>query len=44
MSEDRLNELSLLYIDKDIEIDYDYNISQFALRNPRRMQLINISD
>ena len=44
MSKDRLNVLSLLYIDKDIEIDCDYIISKFAIRNPRRMQLINILD
>ena len=44
MSEDRLNGLSLLYIHKDIDIDCDYIISKFALRNPRRMQLINILD
>ena len=41
MSEDQQNGISLLYIDKYIEIDCDYNISKFALRNPRRMQLIN---
>ena len=33
MSEYRLNRLSLLYIHKDIEIDCDYIISKFALRN-----------
>ena len=37
MSEDRLNERSLVYIDKDIEIYCDYIISKCALRNPRRM-------
>ena len=37
MSEDRLNGLSLLNIDKDIEIDCDYIISKFVLRNPSRM-------
>ena len=42
MSEDRLNGISLLYIHNDIEIDYDYIISKFALRNPRRMQSIYI--
>ena len=44
MSEDRINRISLLYIYKDIEIDCDYIISKFVLRNPRRMQLINILD
>ena len=29
---------------KDIQIDFDYIISKFALCNPRRMQLINIVD
>ena len=44
MSEDQLNGLYLLFINKDIDIDCVYNISKFALRNPRRMQLINILD
>ena len=44
MSENRLHRIYLLYIHKDIDIDYDYIISKFALRNPRRMQLINILD
>ena len=44
MSEDQLHGLSLLYIHKDIEINCDYDISKFALRNQRRMQLINILD
>ena len=44
MSEDRQNGLSLFDIDKDIDIDCDYILSQFSLRNPRRMQLINILD
>ena len=43
MSEDQLNRLSL-YIHKDIEIDCDYIISKFEIRNPRIMQLINILD
>ena len=41
MSEDQLNSLYVLYIHKYIEIYCDYIISKFALRNPRRMQLIN---
>ena len=44
MSEDLVNVLTLLYIHTDIEIDCDYIISKFALRNPRIMQLINILD
>ena len=43
MSEDQLNRLSL-YIYKDIEINCDYIISKFEIRNPRIMQLINILD
>ena len=42
MSENILNGLSLLYIHKDINVDCVYIISKVALRNPRRMQLINI--
>ena len=46
MSEDRLNRLSLLYIQtqRSLSIDRDNIISKFALSNPRRMQLINILD
>ena len=43
MSEDQLKIISL-YIHKDIEIDCDYIISKFEIRNPRIMQLINILD
>ena len=43
MSEDQLKRISL-YIHKDIEIDCDYIISKFEIRNPRIMQLINILD
>ena len=44
MSEDQLNRFSLyIYIYKDIEIDFDYIISKFEIRNPI-MQLINILD
>ena len=45
MSEDQLNRLYLyIYIHKDIEIDCDYIIYKFEIRNPRIMQLINILD
>ena len=43
MSEDQLKRISL-YIHKDIEIDCDYIISKFEIRNPRIKQLINILD
>ena len=43
MSEDQLKRISL-YIHKDIEIDCDYIISKFEIRNSRIMQLINILD
>ena len=43
MSEDQLKRISL-YIHKDIEIDCDYIISKFEIRNPRIMQLIYILD
>ena len=43
MSEDQL-QIIYLYIHKEIEIDCDYIISKFEIRNPRIMQLINILD
>ena len=43
MSEDQLNRHSL-YIYIYIQIDCDYIISKFEIRNPRIMQLINILD
>ena len=41
MSEDQLNRHSLYIY---IQIDCDYIISKFEIRNPRIMQLINILD
>ena len=41
MSEDQLNRHSLCIY---IQIDCDYIISKFEIRNPRIMQLINILD
>lgn len=39
MGEDRLNALLLLYIHKDIKIDYNEIVNMFANKNPRRMIL-----
>ena len=41
MSEERLNALLLLFIHRDIELDYNKIVDIFALRNARRMLLIN---
>ena len=37
MREDRLNTLLLLFIHKDIALDYDAIIDDYAKRNQRRM-------
>ena len=42
MGEGRLNALSLVYIHRDIFLDYDKIIDIFASRYPRRMPLINL--
>ena len=42
MSEERLNALLLLFIHRDIELDYNKIVDIFALRNARRMLLINL--
>ncbi|XP_062592729.1 52 kDa repressor of the inhibitor of the protein kinase-like [Saccostrea cucullata] len=39
MSEDRLNSLMLLYIHRDLQLDYDKIIDIFASKHPRRLQL-----
>ena len=39
--EDRLNALSLLFIHKDVALDYDAIIDDYAKRNKRRMTFIN---
>jgi len=41
MREDRLNTLLLLFIHKDIALDYDAIIDDYAKRNQRRMTFIN---
>jgi len=41
MREDRLNALLLLFIHKDIALDYDEIIDDYAKRNQRRMTFIN---
>ena len=42
MREDRLNALSLLFIYKDVALDYDVIIDDYAKRNKRRMTFINL--
>ena len=44
MGEDRLNALLLLFIHRDIELDYEKIVDMFARRNARRMLLINPLD
>lgn len=41
MTQDRLNNLILLYVHKDIKLDYDEVVDKFAIRHPRRMILSN---
>ena len=41
MSEDHMNALMLLYIHKDLSLNYDQNIDDFARKNPRKMLLVN---
>ena len=40
MREDRLNALLLLFIHKDVVLDYDAVIADYAKRNQRRMMFI----
>ena len=44
MAEDRLNALLLLFIHKDISLDYSAIVNIFASRNQRRMHFINPLD
>jgi hypothetical protein len=44
MGEDRLNALLLLFIHKDIELNYEKVVDIFARRNSRRMLLLNPLD
>ena len=41
MGQNRLNSLILLYVHKDIALDYEAIISAFASKRPRRMLLQN---
>ena len=41
MGEDRLNALLLLYVHRDIKLDYDKIIDDDARRNPRKIVLMN---
>ena len=41
MREHRLNALSLLFIHKDVALDYDAIIDDYAKGNKRRMTFIN---
>jgi hypothetical protein len=41
IGEDRLNALLLLYVHRDIKLDYDKIIDDYAQRNPRKMVLMN---
>ena len=41
MGEDRLNALSLVYIHRNIFLDYDKIIDIYVSKYPRRMLLIN---
>ena len=41
MSEDGMNALMLLYIHKDLSLNCDEVIDDFARRNPRIMLLVN---
>ena len=41
MSEDRKNPLMLLYIQKDLSLNYYQIINDFARKNPRKMILVN---
>ena len=44
MKEERLSGLALIYIHKDMELDYKEIINIFARKYPRRLKLINILD
>ena len=42
MSQDRLNSLILLYVHKDIPLNYDAVVDLYASRYPRRMTLLDL--
>ena len=41
MKEDRLNALILLFIHRDIQLDFDAIIDMYATKHPRRMLFLN---
>ena len=41
MSEDRFNALILLYVHRDIKLNFDEVIDMYARKFPRRMLLLN---
>ena len=41
MKEPRLNALILMYVHRDIKLDFEQIIDMYALRHPRRMLLVN---
>ena len=41
MGQGRFNSLALLYIHRDIQLDYDRIIDAFAAKRPRRMLMTN---
>ncbi|XP_065177014.1 52 kDa repressor of the inhibitor of the protein kinase-like [Sycon ciliatum] len=41
MGQSRLNDLLLLYVHKDIKLDYNKIVDMFATRAPRRMQFVD---
>ena len=42
MTENRLNNLALLHINRDIHLDPQDVLDKFAIRHPRRMKLVDI--
>ena len=44
MKERRLNDLLMLFVHKDIPVDYGAVIDLFALKHPRRMMLVDPLD
>ena len=44
MGEERLNDLILLYVHKDINLTYSEIVDRFAIKKPRLMKLRNLLD
>ena len=42
MTGNRLNDLALLHVHREIHLDVEEVINRFAVRHPRRMKLIDI--